>query len=104
MPPTDRLLEARRIFGAAVGSSKALVEKATALEKAIAGAAESVASLRTQVSRLHDELDELAAAVADQGRVLQRAWVVMIVSVVLGGFLGALLGSAAAQAWPWLFG
>ena len=62
MPPTDRLLEARKTYA----------------DLAAAGQ-----SLRN-------------------GRVLRRTWVIIIVPVVLGSFLGFLLGSAAADAWPWL--
>ena len=109
MPPTDRLLEARKTYADLAAASQSLREQATALDKAIAGAAESVASLRTElsairtdVSHLHEELGELASAVAIHRRVLLRTWVMIIVPVVLGGLLGFLLGSAAADAWPWL--
>ena len=105
MPPTDRLLEARKTYADLAAASQSLREQTTA----IAGAAESLASLltklsaiRTDVSQLHDELVELASAVADYRRVLLRTWVMVIVPVVLGGFLGFLLASAAADAWPWL--
>ena len=101
MPP-DRILEARKTYADLAAASQSLREQATALDKAIVGAAESVASLRTDVSQLHDELGELAAAVADHRRVLLRTWVMIFVPAVIGGLLGFLLGSAAADAWPWL--
>lgn len=91
MPPTDRLLEARKTYADLAAASQAL-----------RGASESVASLCAELSQLHDELNELAAAVADRHRVLRGASVKLIVLVVIGSFLGALLGSAAAEAWPWL--
>ena len=105
MPPTDRLLEARKTYADLAAASQSLREQATA----IAGSAESLASLRTKlsairtdVSHLHEELGELSSAVADHRRVLLRTWMMIIVPAVLGSFLGFLLGSAAADAWPWL--
>ncbi|MDE0389701.1 MAG: hypothetical protein OXI75_13455 [Rhodospirillales bacterium] len=106
----DKLQEARRIFGSAVEASQSLVEETTALVKDIAslraeasGVRDEVSRLRDKVSGLHDELDGLVAAVAERGRVLRRAGVKMIAWMAAGGFLGALLGNAAAQAWQWLF-
>ena len=90
----DKLQEARRIYGAAVDASQALVEEAAAVKK-------DFASLRAKLSRLHDDLDELAAVIADHRRVLRGAWGKLIVLAVVGGFLGSLLGNAAAEAWPW---
>ena len=105
MPPTNRLLEARKTYAEITEASQALVENKAALEKAIGGAVESAASLRTEVTRLDDEvsrlrgeLDEFAAAAANHHKMLRGASVKMIVLLAAGGFLGALLGSAAVEA------
>ena len=72
-----------------------LIESAAQLERTIADAQDSAASLQT-------ELDRLAAAVADYRKLCRRAWVWLFCAAVAGSFLGALLGQAAADAWPWL--
>jgi len=106
MPPTDRLLEARKTYAEIAEACRSLSERAEKAERAIAAVEMRVATLSGQVDQMQrqaeaaeKEIAEAAAAIRDS---LWRPLKWMFVLLALGGFTGALLLDMAASFGEWL--
>lgn len=113
MPPTDRLLEARKTYADIAEACRSLSERAEKAERAIAAVEMRVATLNGQVATLSGQVDQMqrradaaAKEIAESAAAIRNSlwrplkW--MIVVVVLGGFTGALLLDMAASFGEWL--
>lgn len=113
MPPTDRLLEARKTYAAIAEAIRSLSEQAAALEKAVRDTTERVAAMGREVAALEANLDQQRDRVRDTAnqvaaetdrlkRAQRRPLIWNLVWALSGGFMGALLFHQAAALAQWL--
>lgn len=113
MPPTDRLLEARKTYAEIAEACRSLSERAEKAERAIAAVEMRVATLSGKVATLSGQVDqmqsqadaaakEIAAGAAEFKNSLWRPLKWVFGAVVLGGFMGAVLADMAASFAEWL--
>lgn len=114
MPPTDRLLEARKTYAEVAEASKSLGEQAAALEKAVRDTTERVAAMGREAAALEADLERQRDQVRDTvhqvavetdrlKRAQRRPLIWNLVWVVVGGFMGALWFHEAAFLAQWLW-
>jgi len=113
MPPTDRLLEARKTYAEIAEACRSLSERAEKAERAIAAVEMRVATLSGQVATLSGQVDqmqrqadtaakEIAEAAAAFRNSLWRPLKWMVVVLLIGGFTGAVFADMAASFAEWL--
>ena len=113
MPPTDRLLEARKTYAEIAEASRSLSERTAALERTVAATTERVAVMGRVVAALEADLEQqrdrvqhtaaqLAAETNRVRRALRRPGLWRLVWLIGGGFMGALWFHQAADLAQWL--
>lgn len=113
MPPTNRLLEARKTYAELAEATQSLRESAAALERTVAATTERVADMGRAVAALEADLEQQRDRVrstADQAaaetnrvrRALRQPWLWRLVWLIGGGFMGALWFHQAADLAQWL--
>lgn len=102
MPPTDRLLEARKTYAEIAEASQSLGTQAASLRQHISDVTERVAALRIEVAGLVADLDrervrvrdtaDQVAADADKLRwAVRQLWPWVIVLVFVGAIMGDIV-------------
>ena len=101
MPPTDRLLEARKTYAEIAEASRSLSEQAAALERAVAALSTQVehirGSLEWEHKRVRDTAQQLAEAAAALRWALWRPLGWTFVVAMIGGFWAVLMMDLAER-------